>query len=75
MRVRGNGADRKERGKREEKEEREGERERQRESSHARASAWCRRTCLEDMLVEGRTYDRRWRSPCTNPAEAAVTDL
>lgn len=33
------------------------------------ASAW--RACF----FEGRTYDRRCRSPCTNPAEAAEIDL
>lgn len=26
-------------------------------------------------FFEGGTYDRRWRSPCTNPAGAAETDL
>lgn len=54
---------------REKKEERSRDRERRSHACKCGASAW--KACF----FEGRTYDRRCRSPCTNPAEAAGIDL
>ncbi|KAL0123128.1 hypothetical protein PUN28_007633 [Cardiocondyla obscurior] len=46
-----------------------------REKEEVGARAWSTRCSTDGMLFEGRTYDRRWRSPCTNPAGAAEIDL